>query len=411
MYDAMQNQNEYKEVNAMSITSRITTIIWLIVLLQIAVLVVAWFQISELVKDSEVTTIWTTKMVLQYSAVVLTVLMGLFLLYVVRSNVSIPIKRLYTMIVSGINNDFQFAPSGTRDDEIGAITSRVDELMAVIREKQTHLQNNAKDTSVILERLNSAFQVINSGSEESAAAIQQITATAQDITEVMHKVASQAGDVLSICKETNLKLSETETHVKNGHDILSEAEKSLSRLKENMDSIEKVIDIIIAISDQTNLLALNAAIEAARAGEYGRGFAVVADEIRRLAEQSQASTMQIRDIISSVKVAVDDMVDILNGTGDDTVKGDTVVEVFEIISQAIDDLVKRMSAIVSASEEQTSGARQVSAALENVSAATQQVIAQNQQLVGSVQSASEMIQSSIESNNTILDSYLIASKN
>lgn len=407
----MQNQNEYKEVNAMSITSRITTIIWLIVLLQIAVLVVAWFQISELVKDSEVTTIWTTKMVLQYSAVVLTVLMGLFLLYVVRSNVSIPIKRLYTMIVSGINNDFQFAPSGTRDDEIGAITSRVDELMAVIREKQTHLQNNAKDTSVILERLNSAFQVINSGSEESAAAIQQITATAQDITEVMHKVASQAGDVLSICKETNLKLSETETHVKNGHDILSEAEKSLSRLKENMDSIEKVIDIIIAISDQTNLLALNAAIEAARAGEYGRGFAVVADEIRRLAEQSQASTMQIRDIISSVKVAVDDMVDILNGTGDDTVKGDTVVEVFEIISQAIDDLVKRMSAIVSASEEQTSGARQVSAALENVSAATQQVIAQNQQLVGSVQSASEMIQSSIESNNTILDSYLIASKN
>ena len=216
---------------------------------------------------------------------------------------------------------------------------------------------------------------------------------------------------MSICKETNLKLSETETHVKNGHDILSEAEKSLSRLKENMDSIEKVIDIIIAISDQTNLLALNAAIEAARAGEYGRGFAVVADEIRRLAEQSQASTMQIRDIISSVKVAVDDMVDILNGTGDDTVKGDTVVEVFEIISQAIDDLVKRMSAIVSASEEQTSGARQVSAALENVSAATQQVIAQNQQLVGSVQSASEMIQSSIESNNTILDSYLIASKN
>ena len=113
----MQNQNEYKEVNAMSITSRITTIIWLIVLLQIAVLVVAWFQISELVKDSEVTTIWTTKMVLQYSAVVLTVLMGLFLLYVVRSNVSIPIKRLHDVII-GINNDFQFAPSGTRDDEI-----------------------------------------------------------------------------------------------------------------------------------------------------------------------------------------------------------------------------------------------------------------------------------------------------
>lgn len=408
----MQKQNAYKKASAMGITSKVSIVIGLIVLLQIAALVVVSLCMSGVVNDSGVVdaVMWSRITALQYSVAALTLLLSFFSLYVIRVHVAIPMKRLYAEIVLGLKNNFEFNMPVLRNDEIGIIAAKIECLMSVIRDMQVSLQNNASDTSLILERLNVAFHVINSGSEESAAAIQQITATTQDITGVMHRVASQAEDVLAICKDTNLKLSETETHVKNGHDILREAEDSLSRLRENMDSIEKVIDIIIAISDQTNLLALNAAIEAARAGEYGRGFAVVADEIRKLAEQSQTSTKQIRDIISSVRMATDDMVDILNGSGDDDVYGDTVVEVFEITTQAIDDLVQRMSAIVVASEEQANGAQQVSGALENVSAATQQVIAQNQQLIGSVHSASELIQQSMYSNNEILSQCLVASQ-
>jgi methyl-accepting chemotaxis protein len=159
-------------------------------------------------------------------------------------------------------------------------------------------------------------------STEVASAIAQMAKGAQDqaqrtdessklATHVMNSAAEmekKAGFINKAAEKglegSNIGLKTVKTLVANMNGIKDSAgqtAQSISVLSKRSEEIGRTLRVITDIASQTNLLALNAAIEAARAGDAGRGFAVVAEEIRKLAEDSRRSAVEIEKIIGDVQ--------------------------------------------------------------------------------------------------------------
>ena len=136
----------------------------------------------------------------------------------------------------------------------------------------------------------------------------------QQVAEAMNKMHAAGTVVRRGIDATHQAISETQEGVTSCREVFRENEACMTRLAEQINhstdkvndlseqsnAIGKIVGVINDIAEQTNLLALNAAIEAARAGEQGRGFAVVAEEVRNLANRTQHSTEEVRDVIEAI---------------------------------------------------------------------------------------------------------------
>jgi methyl-accepting chemotaxis protein len=112
-----------------------------------------------------------------------------------------------------------------------------------------------------------------------------------------------AGDALDRGRDRARKArvlgKETKALVQEAEKIAERTNIATSGVETTTIEIDKLVAAIEDVSFRTNLLALNAAVEAARAGEKGAGFAVVADEVRMLAQSTQKTARDIRNLVGT----------------------------------------------------------------------------------------------------------------
>lgn len=136
--------------------------------------------------------------------------------------------------------------------------------------------------------------------------------------------------------------------------------------------IDKMVAAIEDVSFRTNLLALNAAVEAARAGEKGAGFAVVADEVRMLAQLTQKTSREIRNLVgvsrSHSSVGAQEASGLKNILGDLTRHLENLSNETDMIAGALDEgsgAISRLDTQVTSMGDQASRALTLPARRQN----------------------------------------------
>ncbi len=238
------------------------------------------------------------------------------------------LKPVNTMILSLTENEngrfpLEVEPITTASkDEIGRLTMAVNAFLQKIKEAIAEANSDselmaqtAKNINGMIDLLSEPSMQADSAAKETAAEAPAETAAS---TVAQAELAALLGQDSSYVDETDAPIAIQnigEPADANGEilaaDLLTDAEKSAFRIQQISESvrksgesamdIEKASNMLDSIAAQTNFLALNASIEASRAGESGQGFADVANEIRKLTEQSNSFTDEIRRIIGELK--------------------------------------------------------------------------------------------------------------